>query len=123
MVARAHVDGGVDDALVGDLQRALDLPVDEVPDGARAGRGQALLRQVAAQRQLGRRHLRHTQRYTRSRPAPRASRRPEPHLSVVGRRLERAQPLVRVALASQLAPRARQPAAAVLRPVRPVGPV
>lgn len=44
VVPRAHVDGGVNDTLVGDLERALDLAVDEVADGARAGRRQPLLR-------------------------------------------------------------------------------
>lgn len=57
VVARAHVDGRVDDALVGYLERALDLAVDEVADGARAGRRQPLLRQVTTQRQLRRGYL------------------------------------------------------------------
>lgn len=60
MVPRTHVDGRVDYALVGDLERSLDLSVDEVADGARAGCGEPLLRQMTPQRQLGRRHLRDT---------------------------------------------------------------
>lgn len=56
-VPRAHVDGRVDDALVGDLQRPLDLPVHEVTDGPRARRCYALLREVPSQRELRWRYL------------------------------------------------------------------
>lgn len=56
VIARAHVDGRVDDALVGDLEGALDLAVDEVADGARRRR-EPLLRQVSPQRQLSRGNL------------------------------------------------------------------
>lgn len=49
-VPRCHVvvDGRVDDALIGDLERALDLAVDEIAYRSDAGRRQSLLRQMSA---------------------------------------------------------------------------